>query len=251
MSSYDSLISSYNSKDAGSKMRVLLYGKQGSGKTTLASTFPKCLFIDTDVGMRSIRNQPDMPRIQLQRLPVGVSSFRVVMDILTDALNRTGSFAKGQPWETIETIVIDSITTLADEYFLPETMREGKRDPLKERAIFDDYGRLKIQLIQMGSVIKNLSQTMNVVTTALLEVEKDEISGALQGKPMLTGKYRDLIGAVYDEVYYMESMDMGQGKTKYILHASSYMWFEGKTRMLSKTLLENADYKSLKEAFRE
>src|SRR5688572_4358099 len=36
------------------RLRVAIYGRAGTGKTTLAATFPRPLFVDSDVGLISV-----------------------------------------------------------------------------------------------------------------------------------------------------------------------------------------------------
>lgn len=241
MASYESLIQVYNQSAASKTFRCLIYGPPGSGKTTLAGTFPKPLFLDTDRGMRSIRGATD---VKFFRLPE-TNPFRTVLDVLLDLKNKRGPFAAGGSLVDRQTIVIDSISSLADEYLMKEIMTGNRRDPLIENAQRDDYGRLKIELIQVGNLLKDISDTHNVVVTALVDEEKDELTGALEGKPMMTGKYRDIIGAVFDEEYYTECVDTG-GSHKYMLYAAKYKWYEAKTRLLKTKRHENTTYEKLR-----
>jgi len=244
MASYSSLIKTYDAREASGTFRVLVYGNAGSGKTRFASTFPKPLFIDTDKGMRSIPTGD----IKMIRLPK-VGTYTMLLNILTDIRNKAGDFVPGGPLADRETIVIDSISSLADEYLMQEIMIGNKRDPIMENAQRDDYGRLKIALIQVGNVIKDISDTKNVVVTALVDEEKDELTGALEGKPMMTGKYRDIIGAVFDEEYFMERSEVA-GAVKYNLYATKYKWYEAKTRLLDQVRFEDANYDKIRASFR-
>lgn len=242
MAVYSSFIQSYVGTESAKHFRALVYGAAGSGKTTFAGTFPKPLFIDTDRGMRSLGNAADVKMI---RLSGDGGAFQTCYTLLNDARLKRDAFAPGGPLADRQTIVIDGISSLADEYLLREIMRENKRDPLTEKAQFDDYGRLKMELIQLGNIIKDVSDHYNVVVTALVDEEKDELTGALEGKPLMTGKYRDLIGGVFDEEYYIEAVDAG-GTPKYILHASKFKWYEAKTRLMKVTKLENPTYAMVK-----
>jgi len=259
MINYSNLVQEFNSTLAVSTSRSLFYGAAGSGKTRLASTFPKPFFIDADRGMRSIDKTG---KIQFLRIPgvtvsaqgvvIGPNTFDLVMSVLKDAKDSTGPFAAGQPLADRETIVIDSISALVDEFLLKEIMLSNKRNPLTDKAIFDDYGQLKIQLVQIGMLIKDVSDRRNVIVTALVDEEKDALTGAIEGKPLMTGKYRDIIGGVFDEEYYLESSDAGAGNQKYMLYAAKYKWFEAKTRLLDKNRLDVTDsgYDLIKATYR-
>lgn len=243
MAGYEDLVQAFTTQSSNT-CRILAYGESGSGKTTLAATFPKPLFIDTDRGMRGLSGAD----IKYLRLPKGLA-FNTMMSILTDALRKSGPFAPGGKMADRQTIVIDGFSALADEYLMEEIMIAEKRDPLVEKPLRDDYGRLKTELIQIGNLIKDVSDHYNVVATALVDEEKDELTGSLQGKPLMTGKYRDIIGAVFDEEYFLECSDSG-GVPKYMMYATKYKWYEAKTRLLKVTKMENPTYAKLRAEYK-
>ena len=244
MASYEQLVQEYVPTSAVKTFRCLIYGGSGSGKTTLAGSFPKPFFIDTDRGMRSLT----VTGAKFLRLPE-TGAFSTMLSILTDVRNARGPFAQGGKFADRQTIVIDSISALADEYLITEIMRENKRDPTAENAQRDDYGRLKIELTQLGNLIKDISDTHNVVVTALVEEEKDDLTGAIEGKPLMTGRYRDIIGAVFDEEYFVEVQEM-MGKHEYRLYAAKYKYYEAKSRLLKTMKHTNATYESLRKDFK-
>ena len=259
MIDYASLVTDYNATLSVSTSRTLLYGAAGSGKTKLASTWPSPFFIDADRGMRSIDTTG---KIKYMRLPgyiptnaisaTNISSFELVMNILKDAKNGTGEFAPGKSLADRDTLVIDGISALVDEFFLKEIMLINKKDPTTDKAGFDEYGQLKNQLVQLGMLIKDVSDKKYVVVTALIDEEKDALTGAIEGKPLMTGKYRDMIGGVFDEEYYMESLDAGGGIQKYMMYAARYKWYEAKTRLLGKNRLDvsNRGFDLIKDNYR-
>jgi GTPase SAR1 family protein len=250
MATYSSFISAFVGNEQVKTFRVLVYGAPGSGKTSLAGSFPKPLIIDTDKGLRVLASVANTD-IKVLSIPSNTAGnvFNMLYSLLNDARLGIGDFAIDGPLADRQTIVIDTISALADEFLLREIMLQNKRDPLIERAAFDDYGRLKTELSQLGSLLKDVSQKFYVVVTALVDEEKDELTGALEGKPLMTGKYRDLIGGVFDEEYYLEVADTG-GQPKYMLYATKYRWFEAKTRLLKITKLENPSFKLLQENLR-
>jgi hypothetical protein len=250
MATYSSFISAFVSADQTKTFRVLIYGKPGSGKTSLAGSFPKPLIIDTDKGLRSLASNTNAD-IKVFSLPSNPSApvFNTIYTLLNDARMGQGDFAPNGPLADRQTIVIDTISALADEYLLREIMLQNKRDPLVDKAQFDDYGRLKTELSQIGNLLKDVSQKFYVVVTALVDEEKDELTGALEGKPLMTGKYRDLIGGVFDEEYFLEVIDTGAAP-KYVLYATKYRWYEAKTRLLKVNKLENPSFAVLQQNLR-
>jgi len=239
---YSELIEMYRPEKT-TTFACLVYGLSGSGKTTFAATFPKPFFIDADRGMRSV--QKELPRLQLQDTE---TPFTLIFNLLADALNHKGPFAQGQVLDGIQTIVIDSITSLIDDYLAPETMAEANRNILKDKLSYDEYGKIQSRLTALSSLIKDLSHEYWIVTTALVEEEKDEASGRLAGKPKLTGKYRDKIMADYDETYYLEKSVPVQGGSEYLLYTEPHLWYQAKSRLLKPVkVIKDPSYQKLVE----
>lgn len=242
--SYADLVSMY-APSPGSTFHVLIYGKSGSGKTRLAGTFPKPFFIDTDRGMRSLAGQ--YPRLQLQ---TSSKPFSMVLSVLQDALDNKGPWAPGGALADVQTIVIDSITSLVDEYMAPEVMAEANRSFINEKLSYDEYGKIKSRMSALASLIKDLAMTRYVVATALVDEEKDENSGVIVGKPLLTGKYRDKIEADYDETYYLEPSTSVTGPTKFMLYAQPYRWFKAKTRLTNIKSMDDPSFAKIVANFK-
>lgn len=242
---YTDLIKSYRPTET-TTFAVLMYGHSGSGKTTLAGTWPKPFFIDADRGMRAL-NQT-LPYLQLKDSKV---PFTLVLNVLQDALIKAGPWAPGGPLASVETIVIDSMTALVDDYLMPEAMTEGKRNILNDKPSYDEYGKIKSRMTALASVIKDLAQKYNIVVTALVEEEKDENTGTLIGKPMITGKYRDKMQADYDETYYLTATKPLTGPMEYKLYAQPFQWYRAKSRLTTLTSLINPDYSKIRAAFKK
>lgn len=242
---YENLIQMYRQETA-STAAFLLYGHSGSGKTTLAGTFPKPFFLDADRGMRALTKQ--MPYIQLQ---TAKEPFTLILNILQDALNKAGPWAAGGPLGDVQTIVIDSYTALVDDYLMPEAMQEAKRNLLKDKPSFDEYGRIKSRMTALASVVKDLSQKYFVVVTALVEEEKDENSGELIGKPMITGKYRDKVQADFDETYFLQAVTSVGQPMKYMLYAQPFKWYRAKTRITTLKTLEGPTFEKIQAAYKK
>lgn len=243
--SYAELIEMYRPSKA-STFACLVYGPSGAGKTHFAGTFPNPFFLDADRGMRAL--QSTLPRLQFQK---AAKPFTTILNVLQDAVAGRGPWAKGGALENIQTIVIDSLTSLVDDYMAPETMAEAKRDILNDKLSYDEYGKIKARMLALASVIKDLSLTKYVVMTALVEEEKDENSGEIIGKPMVTGKYRDKVMADYDETYYLESAaKMGQTKPSYFLYAQKYRFYRAKTRLTTLSSMEDPSFAKVVAAFK-
>lgn len=244
MATYADLIQTYRQSPT-TTFATLLYGPSGSGKTTLAGSWPAPFFIDTDRGLRSLASS--FPYIQLQGAK---NPFTLILNILQDAVTKTGPWAKDGPLGTVQTIVFDSLTALVDDYLMPEAMVEGKRSILSDKPSYDEYGRIKSRMTALASLVKDLSAKYYIVSTALVEEEKDENTGTLIGKPMITGKYRDKIQADYDETYYLTTTSTPGQPMVYKLYAQPFMWYRAKTRLTTLKTLDNPTFDKIKAAFK-
>ncbi len=205
-------------------LRVLLYGNMGSGKTHLLGTFPGLFIIDSDHGLLTLKRMG----VHYQRFPLGPmdTCFKTVWDILLSIKAKKGPFAPGEKWGDIQTLAIDSSTKLS-KFILDESMRSSNKNPMDDKADFTDWGRVRSRLENIGRQTQVLP--CNVVVTAMAQVEKNEVTGAFVGGPMLDGKYRDIIGGDFDEVYYLEAV---AGKTPtYRCHFRKTQWYDAKSRL--------------------
>lgn len=210
---------------AEQKLRVLVYGPMGAGKTRFAASFPKPVFIDTDKGGLTLRKAhvPFIPCYESKGL------LKRVFSIIDAALTRTGPFAKGGEFGDRETIVLDSASVFSNSSLVDLIGQTGK-DPLSTKASFDEYGRILNAQIELGKRFKRLSGAFNVVVTALVDVNKDEMTGAMYGGPLLVGQYRQLIGADFDEVYYMTT-EGNKDALKHVLYSAKTSIYDAKTRL--------------------
>lgn len=159
-------ITPWTGTDEGEK--ILIYGKSGIGKTTLASMAPKPVFIGVDDGGRRIRNP-------LTGEPVdsinGIENFQDIRD----ALRQKGLF------EDYSSVVIDTVTKveeLVTHHILETVTKDGKRMPTfrhfgwdGERHMLDQYRLLLTDLdphIRAGRNVILLAQ-LSQITVANAE----------------------------------------------------------------------------------
>ncbi len=219
-------------------IRLLLYGDFGSGKTTLAGTFPNPLFIDADKGGLTLRDKK-IPRI---KLTPGNKTFDEVMDILHKIK------AKEKPFDIpIETIVIDGFTALShfmmiDILFYPKAPGKVHRDILKCKPEWDDYDCLKNEFLSMMKYVQDIG--LHFVATAGIKMEKDEAKGTFIGEPNIIGGYRHIIGFDFNEVYYLEEKK-GTKENEYITHFQKFSYFATKSQLKKKGIMKNASYEEL------
>jgi len=232
----------YTDEEPASQVRVLVYGEPGAGKTHFAGTFPSPLFIDADRGLRTLKgfHHPYVP------LTLGGRTYKEIMEILRAVRDGQEPFDK----IPVETIVLDSLTEIAS-MLVAESMRYptivgGKssavRKPEDEKPQWDDYARIAGRLDSIMLTCRDMG--MNVVATAGVKTEKDEVTGGLIGGPNIVGGYRHVIGHKFDEFFYMEPKEEG-GKSKYYAYTSKHRYFAAKSRDGRAGRLENPNYKDL------
>ena len=219
-------------------IRMLLYSETGGGKTKLASTFPKPFFIDTDKGGKTLKKLK-VPNIKLKR---GNKTFNEIMDILGKIKRKEVPFDF-----PIETVVLDSITTLADFLIVdilkyPKIPNTVSREPTMCKPEWDDYTLLTAELKAIVKYLQDME--INVVATCGVKLEKDEIRGTFVGLPDIIGSFRNAVGYEFDELYYMEVKTKTTG-VEYITHFQKHGYFSAKSRDGKKGFMINADYDKL------
>lgn len=105
--------------------KVLIYGPSGMGKTTLATTTPKPVFVGIDDGGRKIRNPITSEALMAVN---GVESFEDVRTVL-----------QGNALDGFETIVIDTVTEL-QHMALEATFHRVPAGKNQTAKTIEDYG---------------------------------------------------------------------------------------------------------------
>lgn len=189
-----------------SKVKLLLYGLSGAGKTIAACSFPKPLFLaDFDGKASSALNfygRQAVSEIEYENYMIdhaqGVdrpfNRFYTQLHNLELAVKN-----KAFPYKTI---VVDSLTTYTDQ-MMAEVIKQnpGAKRVDKHTAALQDY-------LILGSHFKSylgriLSLPCHVVFTAHIQQTRDEATGEIIREPMLPGKMAAQLPIMFEEVYRM------------------------------------------------
>jgi hypothetical protein len=217
-------------------LQLLVFGESGTGKTTFAASFPKPFFLDFDKGVLSLAGREEVYSESFKAASYGS------MDEAGRQLSPQAEFARFQKTVRdliphikageIQTIVLDSITTYADlclNYVLETGMTsKDKSNRLGQQPGIADWG------MQMSIIKSTMNQLFalpcHFVATAHEQFEKDELTGALKGTPLATGKLAAQLPLWFDEVY--RSNIQGQGtQARYVLSTKGSQGWVGKSRL--------------------
>lgn len=184
-------------------IKLMVYGESGAGKTCLAGTFPGPIHIcDFDGKVNSLAS---FLRGSAKAGEISYEPYTPVDTRGSSAANFNNAMSalKKQTPFPFKTLVIDSMTTFSDEgmnYLMAQNpgvkrMATG----VVQVPAQQDYGIARIWFKQMIQAI--LTFPCNIIFTAHINVEKDELTGAIVRSPMLAGKLKQELPIYFEEVY--------------------------------------------------
>lgn len=204
----------------GNRVQVLVYGPFKSGKTVGAATFPRPVFLDFDQGITSVA-APWFEKkfgkrwieyetfIEKEKDSRGVVTKPHAYD---DACRYFDKLMKPDKRDTFETFVIDSGTTLYDVaenkgvYLLGGQMKGVKSDTLAEAQKhgllvpkLQDFGAGRSLTEQFIRMVKDSGKHVVLICHEQAEMNDDGAVTAIT--PMFTGKSKQEIPLMFDEVY--------------------------------------------------
>lgn len=141
------------------KMKVLLYGASGVGKTLAALSFPRVAVIDTERGTDLYAGRP------------GVAPFSVLSAKTIPAVQQALDFIRADNGNTFDTVVLDGITKLYDVQ-KDAARNANKNGDIDARA----WGRIGDRMKMLHDTLTTMPT--HVVVTAREAVEYDPNSGA-------------------------------------------------------------------------
>lgn len=187
------------------KIKAVIYGGSGSGKTSFGGTAPKPIFASAEGGLLSIAHlNPDY---------VEIKSLEDLAGLL--------SFLKSQPHE-YETIVIDSITEIS------EIIKRGIEKKSGRAMQIQDFGTLSKKIREILAGFRDLN--MHVLFIAQEKYDKDGDT-IIKIAPSLNGKSADEIAYFMDIVGYLY-IDPSSNERKIITATAQKYLTKDRTRMI-------------------
>lgn len=189
------------------KIKGLVYGPPGSGKTTLAGSMArrhKTLGISAESGLLSLQNIRDEQGHLIPIDYVNIEKFEDMEDAFKFLHHGKG---KG----VYEACFIDSLTEI-QKVCKDHIMEQAKKEQMEMR----DWGTLAMKIERMVRSFRDLP--IHVLVTALEETEVDKLTGEIRVLPSLQGSVQKQLPAYFDEVLYAYAKEVGEGEDRRIRH---------------------------------
>lgn len=234
-----------------SNYKCLVFGDSGSGKTVFSTSFPGKIHVhDFDNKIVSAanfwrkHNPEQLQQVSYTDYSIGDVKTRYATFngwlVEHQALAREGKF----PYKTI---VLDSLT-LWSELLMKEILRQTKGKIKGPIAGNDDvpsmqhYGINSVYFKeQLGSF---LALPCNVVVTAHIDITKDDISGEILRRPLVSGKLASYLPIIFGEVYRAYA-DIKDGKSVYLAQTRTDTKFSCRSQLPALPGIIELAYKSL------
>lgn len=181
----------------GEPLRLVVYGAEGVGKTTLAMEFPRPLVINTDDGLISVTYAAGGAVDGTQFVPEG---YRSVEEIVRFIRSHADDY---------DTVVIDDVSTLCDDLLDELTAEHAKAEAHKKRPLLMENIPEQIEYQgnqqQLRRLLKALRQTKkHVVVIGGLRIEDKTEKHVIDVSPKaqrIIGKWCHVIGELVSDTF--------------------------------------------------
>lgn len=217
-----------------SKIKLLVYGDSGSGKTCFAAGFPGPIFVhDFDNKIVSAANfWREKSREQFNSIDYeeynradekeAYATFNGWL-VEAEASTKTGKF----PWRTV---VLDSLTLWSD-LLMKEIQRQNPaiKGPAPKVPGMQHYGVFAVYFKDQINRFLALGAE-NIIVTAHIDIVKDENTGELLRRPLVAGKNATYLPIVFGEVW-RAFAEIKDGKARYLAQTRSDHRFNCRTQI--------------------
>lgn len=179
-------------------VKVLVYGKSGTGKTVLCATAPKPVIISAEHGLLSLREH-DIPVIE-------VSNFK--------DLQESYLWLRDDPQAAqFETVCLDSLTEIAEI-----VLADAKEKSKDARGAYGDL------IDAMTTIVKDFRDlaNKNVYMNCKEKTVRDDLAGTLTYEPSMPGSKLGMsLPYYFDEVFCLDIGTTTDGQQQRFLRTSS------------------------------
>lgn len=189
------------------KQRILLCGRAKTGKTFLAATWPKPLFINSDKGTATLRDK-QIPFWDVDRPTESnkIRPYKMVRKMLQNLRNQEGPY-----WDELseagyipETIVLDSLTALSDIFEAEVTMFPPDGKDRDEALQIQDYNIIQRRLFALIDIGREMPY--HFIVTAGIDMDKDDMGKVIENPAATGNKLGARVPHFFDEVYVLEKV---------------------------------------------
>ncbi len=198
---------------AESKLRLLLYGEAGSGKTSFLKDLPRPLLVmDWDGKYDPLLGQSGIEVVSYYSAEAG-DAVKLIPKFWKDWME-----AKKDPkWASI---AVDSLTALDRSLERYVVMNSGKGKGASDRATIQEYGDMKLWYKTWLNSLCSCSDK-HVVVLAHEEFNKDSESEVISIRPKITGRIAEDIASIFRDTWFLEIKTLSTGNQR-VLHYQKY-----------------------------
>ena len=175
------------------RIKVLIMGNPGAGKTRSASFWPKPLLADCEEGRMSVADRA-IPYAAIK----SIADMKALLTLAEEESKRP----KDQ--QRFQTLIIDTLDAY-QRIVMQEYLRSQKKSAM---AGWQDWGFLDAEMVELVARLSGIS--MNVV--ANLHVKDTKVGGSDEGEggylaksPKLKGDFREQVAAEFDLIGFMST----------------------------------------------
>ena len=175
------------------RIKVLIMGNPGAGKTRSASFWPKPLLADCEEGRMSVADRA-IPYAAIK----SIADMKALLTLAEEESKRP----KDQ--QRFQTLIIDTLDAY-QRIVMQEYLRSQKKSAM---AGWQDWGFLDAEMVELVARLSGIS--MNVV--ANLHVKDTKVGGSDEGEggylaksPKLKGDFKEQVAAEFDLIGFMST----------------------------------------------
>ena len=157
-------------------VKLVVYGKPKTGKTSLISTLPNPMIISAERGLLSLRNMPTMINTPVVEVH-GMTEFNEVFEWCS----------KSADAKKFDSFALDSITEIAEVCLIEEKAKTLAKAKGGKPNGFEPYAELNTQIMSTLRGFRDMPNK-HVLFIAQEEFDKDETSGMSTFRPVMPGK---------------------------------------------------------------
>lgn len=236
------------------KVRALVVGETGSGKTRFGSTFPNSYFLITEPnGEDTFLTVPELRKNVLffdRFIPESVDDTKPMFERLIKTCDDVREMAKKGE---IETVVLDNLTYLAENRWIYINKFEPEISPrtgeINGQAMYGKLNRWLYNFVLM----KLTSLPCNLVITTHQMLESDDAMDKKVDKnspvmPAVLGGFRDTVGGLVSLVLFLGKENKG-GQYKYYARTNLGAGKNAKSKYPNlPEVIENISFQTIRES---